>query len=204
MARVIYGDDEIFDGMMYPNQSPLNAQWINAQFSNLSQTLTESGRKFMDACRNISQNIQNSDIMRRVELALRQSGSHTHPDQIRYLSTLEDIQAATGPMMRYNMALPDIRELYYKDRCHGYGENYFDVNPKTVGDDDYNYRRVMDGVFHEVDGKIVYKHYYELLLDGDRDLTPLEKMDIISTWDMMRFYIKQGLDPTDELGGELM
>lgn len=203
MARVIYGDDEVFDAMLYPHQNPMNASWINAQFNNLSQTLTESGRKFMDSCKNISQTIQNSDIMRRVQLALRQSGSHNNPDQVRYLNTLEDIQAATGPMVRWNMACPDIRELYYKDRCHGYGDSYFDVNPKAVGDDDYNYRRVMNGVFHEKDTEIVYKHYHETLHEGDRELSPFEQFDILNTWDMIKFYVQEGIDPTDPEGGEL-
>jgi len=109
---------------------------------------------------------------------------------------------ATGPMVRWNMACPDIRELYYSDRCCGYGENYVDINPKAVRDDDYNFRRVMDGVFHEnKDGEIIYKHYYEHLFDGDRELTPYEKFDIIDTWELMRHFVKQGIDPTD--GNEL-
>ena len=203
MANVIYGDDAIFDAMLYPEQNVGNVAWINAQFNNLSQTLTESGRRFMDTCRDISQNIQNSDIMRRVQIALRQSGSHNNPDQIRYLKTLEDIRAATGPMVRYNMAMPDIRELYYKDRCHGYGENYVDINPKAMRDEDYNYRRVMDGVFHEDNGHMVYKHYYELLHEGDRNLTHFEKFDVINTWDMMRHFVSRGVDPTDPYEGEL-
>ena len=49
------------------------------------------------------------------------------------------------------MAQPDIRSLYHKGHCDGYSDTYVDMEPGLVGEQHYDYRRVMDGVVEETE-----------------------------------------------------
>ena len=83
-------------------------------------------------------------------------------------------------------------------------DTYVDVEPKRIGDDHYDYRRVMDGVMVITDDDWYAKCYVEELKEGDRDLSHGEKTDIIQTWSNLEYLIALNKeDPTSADGGFL-
>jgi len=152
--------------------------------------------------------IHNSEAAQLARAAVRSAKSLFAPNKIVYLESLEQLQAASPLMMRWAMSQPDLRALHIQQRCHGYGELYTtDFSPNQVGEEDYNWRRVMDGVvvMDEIDGQSSWysRQYAEDLLPGDRELDTFERLDIIRTWDIIQMAIDAGDDPSNPNGGTL-
>ena len=198
----------VMDYLIYPEQSPMNQYWIQNQFSAISGTLNEIGKKFMDSSKELYNKINDSDLIRRAKAAVKSAIGITHINEYYYYNTLDQMQTATPFMMNYMMANPVIRDLYNQQMCDGYSDVYVDAFPGTIGDTHYTYRRVMDGVIQDTEdaeGNYDWKAklYFEDLLPGDRDLAIEEKSRILSTWDVMNLFIKAGQDPTNPRGGTL-
>jgi hypothetical protein len=84
-------------------------------------------------------------------------------------------------------------------------DTYVDVEPGLVGEEHYDYRRVMDGVMQDTeDGGWYAKIYVEDLKEGDRDLSHGEKVDILQTWSRLEYLMALNKeDPTSPEGGYL-
>lgn len=197
-----------FDYMLFPDQNPQNQLYIQQQLSQFSASLTDVGRKFVEASRAIYDKINDSNAIRLAKAAIRMTKGLFHPNSIVYLNTIEDIRNAQPVMQRYIMAEPTIREIYHQQRCDGYSDTYADIEPGSLRDDHYDYRRVMDHVIQDTvnsDGEYewVAKSFLEELRPGDKDLTHDEKCDILSTWEVMQAFISAGKDPTNIFEGDL-
>lgn len=197
-----------FDYLLFPDQNPANQNFIYQQLNRFSDSLTDVGRQFVEASRAIYERVNDSNAIRAAKAAIRMAKGLFHPNAIVYLDNIDNIRSAQPVMQRYIMAEPTIRDLYHRQKCDGYYDSYVDNNPGTIGDNHYDYRRVMDGVIQETtdkDGNYnwVSKNYYEEILEGDRDLSFEEKVDIISTWDLVKMFVDAGNDPTNVFGGKL-
>lgn len=202
------GDTSSFDYLIFPNQNPANQISIQNQLQQFSQTLTDTGRKFLEASATIYQQIHDSDVARMARAALRSAKGIFHPNQIMDLETLEELQSAQVMMQRYIMAQPDIRGLYNAQRCDGYSDTYVDIDPGAILDSHYDYRRVMDTVIQEEGEGESYswftRMYCEDLLEGDRELDFEERVSILGTWDVLKMFVQAGKeDPTNAWGGNL-
>ncbi len=95
--------------------------------------------------------------------------------------------------------------MYHEQRCDGYSESYVDRFPGQVGENHYDYRRVMHGMVQddqEHDWKSTF--YLDELFEGDRELNFDEQVDILNTWDVVRSYLSKGQDdPTSQFGNML-
>lgn len=208
MINVIYGGDEAFDALLYTQENPINQQYVVQQLERVNTALSDSGRAFMDASRELYERIHNSEAAQAARAALRMAKSLFQPNVIGYLDTLDRLQSAPPIMQRWIMSSPEVRPLYQQQRCHGYGEAYItDMSPGQSLEQDYNWRRVMDGVVvmeETDDGWGWYsRQYVEEILPGDRELINFEKLDILRTWDIVRMAIEAGDDPTNPAGGTL-
>lgn len=208
-ANVIHtGSVDSFDYLVAPEQNPMNQMYIENQFSNISSTLTDIGRRFMETSKALYDKINDSAAIRMAKAAIRVAKSVFHPNAIIELESLEQLQAAQPIMQRYVMADPTIRRLYHAQQIDGYSDTYKDVEPGKVGHAHYDYRRVMDGMVREVvdadgeDGWVV-NTYAEDLNEGDRHLDLNEKVDIINTQTLARMFIEAGEDCTNVFGAKL-
>jgi len=197
-----------FDYLLFPDQNPINQIYIQNQLAQFNASLTDIGKKFLEASQNIYNTINDSNTIRMAKAALKMAKGLFHPNVIVPLETIEDLRAAQVIMQRYIMAEPMLRSYYHKQRCDGYSDTYIDVEPGRVGDDHYDYRRVMDGVVVDItdtDGNYEWscKNYYEDLHTGDRELTSDEKVDVMNTWDVMKIFVDAGKDPTCIFGGDI-
>lgn len=159
---------------------------------------------FIANTKSVFENIYSSRAMELARAAINKAGALFSPDIVKELITLTDFQTAKPQMRRIMMANPVIRQRWMDNRCEGYGESYVDFEPGAIGENHYDYRRVMDGIVHEVDGESRVKVYFEELREGDVAYSASERIDAVSSWrnceNMMLLAAK---DPTSEWNSDL-
>jgi len=198
MAIVIDGGMRAVDALFYPQQNPVNLQFIQNQMSNVAQNLGNFGKAFFERSSQAAAQIFNVEAMRQLTRQLVRTSKEFFTDGNRVvpLETYEELQLASTVMQRWVMAEPEIRKAYLDQRIDGYSDTYMNVFENKIKDDHYDYRRVMDGVVLDEEDHYV-KFYIDELFEGDRELNHDEKVDILSTWDIARHFLHAGLDPTD-------
>lgn len=203
MINIVHGGGDAWNAILFPMQNQNNQQYFYNQVNNFSNMLTDVGSRFMSEAKAAYERINSSEAMAIARAAIRAAGG-VFQNQITPLRDLEQLQQATPLMQRWVMAFPDIRNLYHAQQCSGYAESYVDMHPGDVGTKHYDYRRVMDGVVIDSDEGSVAVHYVEDLLQGDRDLTHHEKVDILNAWDLMSLILdSKSDDPTCPYGSKL-
>lgn len=192
--NIIQGGSEAFDALLYP--STFNVDYFENQWKNAPKSVSPIGDIFMQNAKNLMYENMNSESTRIARNALTMASIDRYGYIMEYV-TIEQCQTASIYMQRWLMAEPNIKEAYLKQRIDGYSETYSPIT-KYFGEEDYDYRRVMDGVGFECskEGWIV-KHYGEDLLDNDRVLEHDEKLILINTWDLMVGFLNASRDPTD-------
>jgi hypothetical protein len=205
MAQVIQAGVEGFEALIYPTQNPVNYEFIQNQFANIGNIASESVRGFYEKAQSIAQRFYDSSAVRHARAAVRAIRNAFEPNSVQYLPTLEAMQQASPVMIRYMMAEPTLRGLYQNQMCAGYGDSYFDMEPGRIGEDHYDYRRVMNGIAHEEEGQddLVFNHYAELLHEGDRELDAFEQFGVLDTWSLAKMFIAAGKDPSSPEGDDL-
>lgn len=192
--RHVFLSPEAHDYMIYGNNANSQMEYLQAQMSMMSNFGSSVSSRLMQIAENsydyITDYISNFDITQELQnLGLLQSVNEILP-----LVTLEQLQNANPLMMRYIMAEPTTRQNFLDGNIYGYGDQYNNFTQSLsdgVGDDDYDYRRVMNGVFvlNEGDEDTYYrKHYFEDLVEGDRPLTIDESLAIQETWLWQKHY----------------
>lgn len=203
--NVIAGGTDAFDGIMYPQMNQINRRYIERQLTNFNDSLNDVGRRFLEGAKHVYDAMTNSEIAQAARLALSNARNFLHPNQIRPLYTLEDMQSSFPVMQRWIMASPEIQNLNREQRCYGFSDTYYDNSPNDVSDNRYDYRRVMNGILQEDpnDGSLFYIEYPDSLKKGDEELTFRNQIDILKTWDIISGFIKEGEDPTNPYGNRL-
>ena len=167
--------------------------------------LSDAGRNFMSRATAAFEHYNGSDALRFARNAIRAVEGAFETPRIRELSTLGELTSANPLMQRWIMANPTVRGLYHSQRVDGYSDSYTDMQPGHVGEDHYDYRRVMDGFMStDESGHAKFTQYVENLVDGDRDLIFEESLDIQHGWSALEYFIALGKeDPTSSTGGSL-
>lgn len=165
------------------------------------------GTGFYDAYIERFDNYQNSEPVRTAKAIYRRivSGIENFlDDRIVALTSMRRMQNPPPLMYKYLVANPTIRELRNKDRIVGYRDDY---NDPYIGVDNIEnikeYRHVMNGIYHNVDGKLIAKQYYEPT-DTASTISVEEQFDIFYSWTNINAAILAGKDdPTDKDNGAL-
>lgn len=198
--------DDAFNAFVYPEKHPSGVQFLRDQFNNFTGVLTNTANDFIQASKQQVELFTSHaaiDFARNILKSF--TGTNTvSTDRVLSLFELDQFQGASIQMQRWIMSNPTVRQLYHEQRCDGYSDTYVDIDPGLMGEDHYDYRRVMDGVMHITDDNWHAKVYLEELRAGDRDLTHGEKVDIASTWSKLEYLIALNKeDPTSADGGYL-
>lgn len=185
MGRVLNLSGPAMDMMMYGERSPFLSNYLSEQIHHLTNMpiLNQFGTRILNAVTNSYNFITDQMTQLGFKRELENLNVGILDNYFTNLTTWEQLQQANTTMQRWVMANPKLKELYVKQNIDGYGEEYRDITDGAIGEDDYNYRRVMSGVIQDV-GEDEYKivHYYEDLLPGDRELTHYEKDIVLNTW----------------------
>jgi hypothetical protein len=205
--NIIEGGNNVFDALAYGIDRPVSTMdYFQQEINNISNTLSEAGKGFFSNVQTLYNNINNSEALRIARNAIQNAASLFKPDTILPLSTLEHLQSAGLVMQRYLMANPVVREAYHAQRIDGYSDTYIDLSPNVVGNEHYDYRRVMNAVVQSdaKDDSWFVQYYPDELLDGDRELSHDEKVDVIKSWDLAEMFIRAGdNDPTSVYGSKM-
>lgn len=196
MGSVLFGQ---------PTQSTVNF------FEQVKERISQKAHVFKDdfiqTSNEIFDSVYSARALELTRAAINKAGALFDADIIKQLHTLSEFQVAKPTMIRNIMANPLVREKFIDGRCEGYGKDlYFDNQPGVVGENHYDYRRIMDGVVRhdEETGETFVRHYTEELREGDEPLSAGQKFDILKSWTNVEYLMSLAAkDPTSPWNSDL-
>jgi len=187
MGQVINISEPALDLMLYGNNSSKLSNYIAAQMEQIRPTLfNEFSNRIMHSLQASYSFVNDKLTQYGLINQLSNQGLKVIDNYYEALMDFNALQNANMTMQRWVLSEPNLRQLYLDQNIDGYSESYTNVFGKDVGEQDYNYRRVMDGVIQDVGNGFVIKNYIEDLLPGDRELEHFEKMAILDTHDAIK------------------
>lgn len=192
MARVIDGGSAAFNAIALPEVNHKVQDYLFESMDSLRRTMGDTVSRVERRARELYDSFRSMETEITKRRARSMSTTHRSPTSIMELRDIAELRSAPPLMQRYVMANPKIRSLHISDRCDGYTDTYVKVD--KVGVDDYDYRRVTNGVFVEEGDRLICRAYIEDLDPEDRELTSLEQKDIMNTWETMDIIIDCGDD----------
>ena len=205
MAKFYEGDRDIYNAQVYAPPHPGTIRFLQNAVENTSERLTNAGQEFMSLAKNAYDKFHGSDVMRKTRAAMNQISGAWQRNTISPLVTVEELQIAPPVMHRWLMAEPNIRSLYHKQMCDGYGDMYIDAEPGAIGESHQDYRSVMDGIIVETDdGGWTSTQYFDDIHEDDKVLASDEQFDILRSWAALATAVMSGgSDPTSRWNAEL-
>lgn len=210
MASVYDGMLDEFGVLAYAQKNNATLQFLQDRYDNLAHmgdTLTDYGRQWYEKSATIFRNTNGDEAMRYARGVIRKVKNVFQPNAIRSLNNLHDVQHSPAVMHRYLMAQPEARRMYQQQRIAGFPETYVDHNPGPVGHEHYDFRRVVNNVMRD-DPEFDFRISHMIgddLVEGDRELAPDEKFDVIDAWALIEasFKVVGGDDFSSTTGGTL-
>ena len=204
MAELIVVHPEVFNALAFGQTHPGTLSFLSSLPNMATDRLTHAAQGFYQQSQTMISSIMDSSIVRQAEAVLRKVAHSWDLNVIRELNDLGSLQYAPQTMMRWIMAEPTVRHLYHRQEVHGYGEQYLDREPDFVGEQHYDYRRVMDGIVQVTpEGEEVVKFYIDDVAEGDW-LNITEKTAVTLTWAELRHQLELGRsDPTSPFNSAL-
>jgi len=179
-----------------------------AEFGNSIATIPSAVRGMFDDVKRSFGAYFSDEAIEAAKKALHNSGSEINVFAVSAMLDLISTQNANLANQRWIMAEPTLRALYHKQQVDGFSGSYVDMEPGSIGDSHYDYRRAIDGLLiEEPDGDFVCDIFCDDLEEGDTHLTIREQVNIQLSWDFLRSHLKSKVemlqDPTDKSGGYL-
>lgn len=205
MARLITGGEQMFDALAFEPPDEETYAYMRSKSDHYRNRITERGRLFMDRVQETYRSIERSDVVRLARSVGRKLTNLWQQNDIRKLTDIADFQHAPENMNRWLMASPAVRRRYHRGECVGYGEDYVDHDPGLRGENHYDWRRVMNGIFvhDEERGVSVASTYYEPIHNKGDLLDVVEQDDILTSWDILKDLMHGTEDPTCKRNSKL-
>lgn len=190
MGQVINVSEAGIDYVLYGDKSNIVSNYLYNQMQAIPQVFNDFGRKVYDGLVT-SYNYVNDQLTKYGILnEIKNNGINIIDNYYSSIYNFTDLQNANVLMQRWIMANPNVRTLYLNQDIDGYSSTYQNTFGKDIGEADYNYRRVMNGVLAENDTSGYVKHYYEDLLPGDKELNHFEKIQVLDTWNCIDWLLE--------------
>ena len=209
VANTVQIDDpSLFNVLVCPESNRETRNYLKEQFNRIGEGISDITRKFYQDSKTIFDKLSNSRARELAKNTLINSLGLFHPNTILSLGSLDALRNAQAVMQRYIMAEPTIRKLYHQQRCDGYSDTYKDLHPYDIGDNHYDYQRVVHGVVREQedeDGVIrsYTEHFSDVEFSAEEELDFNDQIRILDTWDVVKHFVLRDEDPTNILGGSL-
>lgn len=194
---------DIIDVFAGGHLSQSATQWLGQRNESILGTVTQAAQNFFQQAQTMYSMVSSSDAMMLLR-NLKAKSENTWAFDIVPIRSLVAMQTANPYMQRWIMAQPDLRQRYLNQEVEGYGESYVNHHGDAVGEAHYDYRRVMDGVVTHDATSFGYKHYHDLLGEGERELTVFEKVDILRTWNAVSKMLDEGEDDPTSVTGAML
>ncbi|AFO71131.1 hypothetical protein FDI90_gp324 [Pseudomonas phage PA7] len=178
-------------------------QWLGERSQALRSTMSTAAASFFNTAQNMYSMISESAAVQALRNLTTKKDNLWQSNNIVYLETLAELQTAGPIMQRWVMAHERLRTMYLNNEVDGYGGSYNNIQGDAVGERQFDYRRVMDGVMYTDKKEFGYKNYHEDI-KSDRKLRLHEKVDIIRMWNAIDGHLDAGEeDPTSVVGNLL-
>lgn len=189
MGIVVNVPEAGLDLVLYGDKSNVIGNYLYNQIQAMPQVFNEFSQRVYNAMSSSYNYINDKLTQYGILNKLQDNGLIVIDNYYQELLTFQQLQNANLTMQRWVMAHPQIKQMHIDQNLDGYSGSYVNISGKTVGEADYNYRRVMDGgVIPTEDGWIV-KHYIEDLQIGDQELDHFKKSQIKNTWAAMDWFL---------------
>ena len=208
-VNTIQADDPSwFNILVCPENNQNTRNYLREQFNRLGEGMSDVTKRFYQSSREKFDRLCNNRVTEMAKDALKNSLGVFHPNTILALTSLDSLRNAQAIMQRYIMAEPNIRKLYLQQRCDGYSDTYQNVHGDSIGENHYDYQRVVNGIIQESkdeDGVVrsYMEHYSDVEYSEEDELNFNDQIRILDTWEVIRHYVLRDEDPTNILGGSL-
>lgn len=206
MASGFYGGEAELNLFTSGEPHPAMLQYAREQAQVIGNYIQRTGSQLAQNVIQAYETFYSDTALHHARVAMTRVKSYFQEDKIQMLTSIYEIQQAPPVMQRFIMAEPTIAKMYDQGRCEGYGNrNPF---PGQYGEENYNWRRVMDGVVRITNADEDNPHdgwevviYGEDLMEGDRNLILPEQHAILQSWESMKYSLARSmLDPTSRSG----
>lgn len=198
-ARVrLISDPLMVDHLMFPKVSNSVQTWLHNQMYAPIDNLVGIAATMYQHTKSAYEDINNAIRLSNIKAAIRsiEGQDLVDPNTIQNICNSNMLHTANPTTQRYIMAMPELRELYHKQRVDGYSATYHDSEPGCVGKDHYDYRRVTDGVIIETEDSSTLTHYFQEDLYDEGPIDAIDKAITASMWTLVFETIRLGGDPT--------
>lgn len=208
MAVFLDGGVDVFNALSFAQPSQKDIAFFNNNIQTLTQTIGQSGQQFFSGLQDRLQVLDFDHIREYAQAAARRIANYWQTDTIRPLESLVDLQFPPNQMIRWQMANPNVRELYHQDLCAGYGDKYVDLDPNVSGEYHPDYRVVMHGIEQtDDDGNLFWESFDETFDNPELSVNQLDHLDrvhVLMSWQQTDYYLSQQKeDPTSQYSGML-
>lgn len=191
---VVSGGDFGANALIYKPLSQSTLDYLSNRLDATLSTMKGVGQQFVNTVRGMYDRFNSKEAINRAKMILYAAGTHLSQDVI-YPVKYENYRNMNLAMQRYVMCNPDINRMYKRNKCYGFVDTYIDPEPGTYGTDRFDYQRVMDGVLQfDSEGNGYFNHYSNS--DIEDELTTLDKISVLDTWDVVARLLAEGVDPT--------
>lgn len=203
MNQMAFGAADQWNAMLYGEANRGTLNYLSNQFDAAKSFVTSAGASFVNKAYDLFQRAHSSEALDFARSVISKIDNRYMTNRIQCLTTLEQLRGASPTMQRWIMVEPTIRQRLAMQTCEGYLDTLTVLNVDQVGEACDDWRHVMNGMVQgadEDDWKFVQ---YSTCLESDqRELTFLEKADIVATWAAVKGYADDGIDdPTSPSGG---
>lgn len=203
MAQFFEGGANEFAGVIYGGYHQGTVDFLRNAPKLQSDVLGAAGKKFLELSNQVMGHFDIDDAMRKMRAAGRQVASVFQSNVIRELSTIGELQNPPSCMRHLMMACPEVRTAYLNQTIDGYSGQYVNAHGNAVGEEHYDYRRVMDGIVTETKDGFKASLYLEEVHEGD-ELYFDQQVEVLQTWAQLRIKLQEGRDdPTSRWNAAL-
>jgi len=204
-TRVDVGNDliDVFSGGV-PDQD--TTSWLQQRSQQLMGQISGAGRAFIESSRSLYQMVNETQAAQMLRNLGTKHQDAWRQSTIARLESIEAVQTANPVMQRWIMANPNVRKRYLNQELEGYAESYVNHHGDTVGQEHYDYRRVMTGIMErpreDEDWKV--RIFCDPSARDDQQLTIWQRKDILNTWAFIDTLLEEAEeDPTSEYGAPM-
>lgn len=208
MVMFVAGGVDAFNATVYAQPTQQDMNFFQENLNTFYSTLGNIGQNFFGNMQHRLESVDFGKLKEYTQAVARRVSNFWESDTIRPLRNLADLQFPPNAMIRWQMANPDVRALYHKGLCEGYGDDYIDLQPGVKGDDHHDFQMVMHGMEqYDEDGNIFFTSYDETFDEPENSVDFLsmdERVDIIESWYATSKQLKKMKDdPTSKYSGML-
>ena len=192
MGQVITVSEAALPMVLYGDKSQVVGNYIMQQLGQMPQVFNEFSQRVYDSLLTSYNFINDKLTQYGIRNEIQNSGLQIVDNYYEDLMSFQRLQEANLTMQRWIMAHPQVRQMYVDQNLDGYSSTYKNISGKETGEEEYNYRMVMDGVVQPTEDGWVVKHFIQDLMVGDRELTHFEKSKILTTWECIDHVLSSG------------